>query len=123
MLISSVLSYSLNFVGAVRRLNYESGTTFLETVTESNNVDSVKFELTETPFPCDSMFAYMNTKAGSDGMTLFTVRIDYKMTGGEDPGKIGVVIDKLVKGMAANGKELVESTAGFSSASSTVEGK
>ena len=68
--------------GAKRKLTYTNGTTFFETVLESNGVDCIRFELTEHPFPCEKMFAQMSSVKVNANNTTFTVALEYKLAAG-----------------------------------------
>lgn len=96
-------------------MNYADGkTSFLETVKEieSNGVkDSVLFELSGHPFPCESMFARIESEKRNGSNTSFHVTIEYELKPGIseiDASNFGKGIQGLVSGMAINAKTLFE---------------
>ena len=70
--------------GAKRKLTYKSGmdVSFFETVTATNGVDSITYELTEHAFPCETLHAHMKTARIDDEHTTFTTILEYKLKPG-----------------------------------------
>jgi hypothetical protein len=91
--------------GAKRKLTYKSGMSFFETVTATNGVDSITYELTEHVFPCETLHAHMKTARIDDEHTTFTSTLEYKLKPGvpaEGAAKFKGQIQALAVGLANN---------------------
>lgn len=87
--------------GAKRKLTYTMGKSFFETVTETNGVDSIAFELSEHFFPCKQMIARMSIERIDDTNTTFKTTFEYKMADGVSHGAASK-FDKLIQKLAVD---------------------
>jgi hypothetical protein len=67
----------LNTIGAQRRLTYKDGTSFIETVVETES-DSIVLELSEHPWSCTKIFAHLFTTKVDDSNSVFNVAMMFQ---------------------------------------------
>ncbi len=97
-------------VGAKRKLTFKDGTSFFETVNTTTGTDSVWYELSEYPYPCEMLFAENSTVEVSDHISIFTVAFEFKLKEGVTPEEVVAFreqISGLVEDMVNKLKELL----------------
>ncbi len=78
---SEIVSEIVEGIGAKRKLNLIDGSFIYETVSDIND-DSVHFEVTEHPYPCDILYAEYATERLSEKRSIFKVAFEYKLKEG-----------------------------------------
>ena len=101
----------LNITGAQRRLTYKDGTSFIETVVETES-DSIVLELSEHPWSCSRIFAHLYTTKVDDSNSVFNVAMMFQFN--EDATDEYKTLfesanSHIIKGMTESVKKLVES--------------
>ncbi len=68
--------------GAKRKLTFLDGTSLCEKVIDSNGIDSIRFALSEHPFPCKILTAHNFIEKIDDKTSKFTVAFQYLLKEG-----------------------------------------
>jgi hypothetical protein len=78
---------------------------FFETVTATNGVDSITFEVSEHTFPCEKVYAHLDTVRIDDENTNITATLEYKLKPGipaEGAAEFKGMIQALAGGLMNN---------------------
>jgi hypothetical protein len=100
----------LNLKGAKRRLTYNDGTTFIETVVDIES-DRIVLELSEYPWSCTKLYANLFTTKVDDGNSVFNVALMYNFTEDSDDTFKNWFINAnqgMITGISENVKKVIE---------------
>lgn len=100
----------LNLKGAKRRLTYNDGTTFIETVVDIES-GRIVLELSEYPWSCTKLYANLFTTKVDDGNSVFNVALMYNFTEDSDDTFKNWFINAnqgMITGISENVKKVIE---------------